>query len=494
MKKMMFAALLCLTGLAGHAQLERPKLVVGVVVDQMRWDYLYYYYDKYGNDGLKRVLREGYSCENTMINYMPAVTAIGHTSIYTGSVPALHGIANNDFMINGKWTYCCSDPSVKSVGSKSKEGQMSPRNLLSTTVGDMLRIATDYKSRVIGVALKDRASIFPAGLNANAAYWWDQSAGHFVSSTYYMDQLPRWVQDFNRQNHTKPGYDIKTSNEGVTMTFKMAQAALENEQLGQHDVTDMLCVSVSSTDAIGHTYGTRGQENYEVYMQLDKDLAQFLKVLDQKVGKGNYLFFLTADHGAVHNPNLMKAHRMKAGGWDYPKSVDELNAYLKNKFGAEKLVERADMNFFFLDHAAIERAGLKLTDVRTAAAEFLKNDRQFVYAFDLEKVATETLPDAIKERAINGYCRYRSGDVAVVLQNGYLEYPCDADHKGTSHGEWNPYDTHIPLVFMGWKINHGETSLPVKNVDIAPTICAMLHIQMPTACVGNAILPVADAH
>ena len=492
MKKIILTVFLCLVTSIGYVQIERPKLVVGLVIDQMRWDYLYYYYDKYRNDGLKRMLREGYSCENTMINYIPSVTAIGHASIYTGTVPALHGIAGNNFMINNKWSYCCSDSLVKSVGSTNSAGKMSPRNMWATTIGDVLRIATDYKSRVFGVAIKDRAAILPAGLNANAAYWWDQEAGNFVSSTYYMDELPKWVQDFNRRNHTKPGYDIKTSNEGVTMTFKMAQAILDNEKLGQGDVTDMLCVSISSTDAIGHTYSTRGKENYEVYMQLDRDIAQFLDVLDTKIGRNNYLLFLTADHGAVHNPNQMAAHRMPVDGWDVTKTTNELNAYLKNKFGVDKLVTRAYMNFLYLDHDAIGHAGLELGEVRTAAANFLKADTQFLYAFDLEKSAIEPLPEPIKERAINGYCHNRSGDLAVILRNGYFDWPYKPDYKGTTHGAWNPYDTHIPLVFMGWNIKHGETSVPVKMVDIAPTVCAMLHIQMPNACIGNAILPVKD--
>ncbi|HEY9551891.1 MAG TPA: alkaline phosphatase family protein, partial [Prevotella sp.] len=438
MRKTFLLLLLCISALSGSARLKRPKLIVGLVVDQMRWDYLYYYYDQYGDDGLKRLLREGYSCENTMINYMPAITAVGHASIYSGTVPALHGIAGNDFEVNGRWSYCCADSLVQSVGSGNSAGKMSPRNLMATTLGDMLRIATDYKSRVFGVALKDRAAILPAGLNGNAAYWWDQKAGCYVSSTYYMDVLPRWVQNFNAKNHTKPGFDIKTSNEGVTMTFKMAEALLENEKLGQGDVTDMLCVSVSSTDAIGHTFSTRGKENYEVYMRLDKDLGHFLNVLDEKVGKGNYLLFLTADHGAVHNPIQMTENRMPVEGWDEAKTMKDLNACLYNKYGVPGLATRAYMNFIYLNHAAIRQAGLKLSDVRTTAAEFLKDDPQFMYAFDLEKVATETLPEPIKERAVNSYCRNRSGDLAVVLRNGFLEWRYEKDYKGTTHGQWNP--------------------------------------------------------
>ena len=204
--------------------------------------------------------------------------------------------------------------------------------MLTSTIGDELQIASDFRSKVIGVALKDRASILPAGHAADAAYWWDTSAGHFVSSTYYLDKLPQWVEDFNAKNKTAPKFDIKGSPQGVTMTFKMAEAALKNENLGKGKETDMLTVSISSTDIIGHKFSTRGKENHEVYMQLDKDLAWFLKVLDKEVGEGNYLLFLTADHGAAHNYNYMREHRIPAGGWDYKQTVKDLNTYLQKLF------------------------------------------------------------------------------------------------------------------------------------------------------------------
>ena len=299
-------AMLSVVVMGVQAQVQRPKLVVGLVVDQMRWDYLYYYYDKYGEGGLKRLLNEGYSFDNTLINYVPTITAVGHTSIYTGTTPAIHGIAGNNFAINDKIVYCCSDDSVKGVGSDTWESRMSPRNMRSTTIGDVLKIANDFKSKVIGIALKDRAAILPAGHTADAAYWWDTSVGRFVSSTYYMQELPEWVEQFNKEHHTKPGFDIKTNVLGITTTFKMAEAALENEQLGKHDVTDMLTVSISSTDAIAHAYSTRGKENEAAFLTLDKDLADFLNTLDSKVGKGNYLLFLTADHGGAHNYNFLK--------------------------------------------------------------------------------------------------------------------------------------------------------------------------------------------
>jgi len=469
---------------------KRPKLVVGVVVDQMRWDYLYYYYDQYGEGGLKRLLSEGFSCENTMISHVPTVTAIGHSSVYTGSVPAFTGIAGNSFELNGHWVTSVTDTTVHAVGSdvKNRDGKCSPRNLLANTIGDQLKLATDFKSKVIGVALKDRASILPAGHAADAAYWWDGAAGHYITSNYYMEQLPRWMEQFNKTHHTKPNFDIKTSSQGVTMTFQLAEEALVQEQLGKHSVTDMLAVSVSSTDAIGHTYSTRGKENHEVYMQLDKDLAHFLDVLDSEVGRGEYLLFLTADHGAVHNGNFMNAHRLPGGGYPSAPTREMLDKALGEQFGvsAPFVKHMADCRIY-IDHDLLAKHHLDLKAVKRAAVDVLRQDPQFAYVVDYDEVSSASVPLFLRERIINGYHRHRSGDIMVVLQGSHMHGSVGPDYKGTSHGTWNPDDSHIPLLFMGWKVKQGSTSTPTYMVDIAATVCAMLHIQMPDCCIGNAI-------
>lgn len=492
MKKILLTVMaVCMAALT-TAQPERPKLVVGLVVDQMRWDYLYYYYKEYGQGGVRRLLDEGYSCENTLINYVPTVTAIGHASIYTGSVPALHGIAGNDFWNGHRFTYCCSDHSVKSVGSSSAAGEMSPRKMHATTIGDMLKVATDFKSKVIGVALKDRAAILPAGQAADAAYWWDQSAGNYVSSTYYMQELPAWVQDFNEKNHTLPNFDIKNSSPGVTMTFKMAEAALKNEKLGTRGVTDMLCVSISSTDAIGHTYGTRGRENYSVYMQFDKDLAHFLSALDKQVGRGNYLLFLSADHGAAHNSNFLSNNRIPAGGWSIHQARKELNAHLQQKYGKADIVKGNAAYKLYFDRDSLAQAGLNLDEVKAETITFLQHYDDLLYVVDLAHAAEATVPLWIREQLINGWHSQRSGDIMCITKAGLYDFSVDKNYIGTTHGAWNPYDSHIPLVFMGWKVRHGSTARTTHIVDIAPTVCAMLHIQQPNSCIGEAIGELAN--
>ncbi|MGI6224307.1 MAG: alkaline phosphatase family protein [Prevotella sp.] len=473
---------------SAQAQVQRPKLVVGIMVDQMRWDYLYYYYNDFQQGGLRRLVDEGYSFENTMINYVPTVTAIGHSSVWTGSVPALTGIAANNWIEDGKSVYCCQDSTVKSVGSDSEEGQMSPRRMQATTIGDQLHLATDFRSKVVGIALKDRAAILPAGHSADAAYWWDTSAGNFVSSTYYMNALPKWVVDFNKQHAVKPGTNVKTSDQGVVLTFAMAKAALDNEQLGQHADPDLLCISVSSTDAIGHTYSTRGKENKSVYMELDRQLADFLQTLDAKVGRGNYLLFFTADHGAVHNPNFLKQHKIPAGGVETGKMEKSLNEYLQQTLGIQgRIVLQVSSGRVSLDDNLLKAHGVDIARARQDVVDWLLKDNRIRYAVDYDRVEEATIPQPIKERIVNGYFRGRSGDVFFVARPEFGENSDKPDFRGTGHSQWNPYDAHIPFVLMGWHVNKGETSVPVRIVDIAPTICEMLHIQMPSACVGNAV-------
>lgn len=486
MKRILLAIMIC-SALLASAQMGRPKLVVGVVVDQMRWDYLYYYYNDYGEGGLRRLLDEGFSCENNMINYVPTVTAIGHTSNYTGTTPFFHGIAGNSFMIDGKSVSSCEDNTVEGVGTTSRAGHRSPRNLLVTTIGDELKQATSFKSKVFGVAIKDRAAILPAGHSADAAYWWDSEVGHFVTSTYYMDQLPAWVEKFNKDYGTEPKFNLNTSNQGVITTFRMAEAVLNNEKLGQGESVDMLAVSVSSTDAIGHTYGTRGRENYEVYMQLDKELAHFLKELDNRVGRGNYLLFFTADHGGAHNPNFLKEHNQPGGGWDARAARKAMNDEIAAKLGIIDAVRGISDVRVYLNHSKIDSAGVSIDEVKQVALDVLRKDKEVLLAVDYEKVEESSIPSFLKERIINGYNRSRSGDLCVMPQAGFLTYKIKDDYKGTNHCLWNPYDSHIPLVFMGWQVKHGSTSAPTRIVDLAATICAMLHIEVPSACIGTPI-------
>lgn len=498
MKRRILLSLIIACATSSFAQAffgEKPKLVVGIVVDQMRWDYLDRYYDKFTDDGFRRLINEGYSCNNCLINYVPTITAIGHSSIYTGATPALHGICGNTFYIDGKKTYCTQDESVEPVGSNnSKKGKMSPRNLLATTIGDQLRLHTDFQSKVIGVSYKDRASILPAGHSANAAYWLDTKNGSFISSTYYMNELPEWVKKQNalmaKNKELKDlGEDIGLSPLCGTIITDMAIATLENEQLGKGNATDMLCVSYSQTDVIGHKWSTRGEHTDEAYLQLDKDIARLLNGLDIQVGKGNYLVFLTADHGAAHNWRFMQEHKMHAGPWMEDEGKEAIEDAVSKMAGKKlKPVVNAVLDYrVYLDKKSIAEQDLDIKEVKRAIIDHLIASPNVNFAADCEEVASSSLPPVLRDRILMGYHPRRSGDVVFVTEPGYYVYGTWSSPVGTTHGAWNPYDAHIPLLFMGWKVPHGATSREVHITDIAPTVCQMLHIQQPNACVGEAI-------
>jgi predicted AlkP superfamily pyrophosphatase or phosphodiesterase len=522
-----------------NTEVPRPKLVVGIVIDQMRWDYLYRYYNRYQSNGFKRLLNEGFSCDNTQLNYIPTVTAAGHTCIYTGSVPAIHGIAGNDFIVQatGRSMYCTEDTTVNTVGSPSMAGRMSPRNLLVTTVTDELRLATNFRSKVIGIALKDRGGILPGGHTANAAYWYDDKTGGWITSTYYMNELPQWVKEVNDQklaeNYLKldwntlypidtysqsspdnsdryegkfagmdaPTFPIKTSvlykNKpgpgvglirstpfGNTLTLDFAVSAINNEQLGQGDATDFLALSLSSTDYVGHQFGVNAVEIEDTYLRLDRDLANFFVFLDAKMGKGNYTVFLTADHGAAHNPTFLTDHNIPAGVWDDAAALKGLNSFLLDKYKVEKLVISLGNYQVSLNNRDIKYANLNEDAIKKDCVGFLEKQDGVAFVVDMKNAQTASIPEELRTRIVNGYSIEHSGVIQIILKAGWF---AGRGPTGTTHGTWNPYDAHIPLIFMGWGIKHGTLNRETSMTDIAPTVAALLHIQAPNGNIGTPI-------
>jgi len=547
MKKTLLIAGLCCLGSLAFAQkkakstaapaasttLDRPKLVVGLVVDQMRWDYLYRYYDRYVEGGFKRMINEGFSAENTYIPYTPTYTAVGHTSIYTGSVPAITGIIGNNWFDpqTKKGVYCTDDSTVTGVGANNAAGKMSPKNLLSSTITDELRLATNFRGKVIGLSLKDRGSILPAGHTPTGAYWYDGETGNWITSTWYMNQLPAWVQQYNEKKMANKYYDmnwntlypistytqstadnkdyegvtrgeetptfphplklyagknydmIRSTPYGNTITLDLAKVAINAEGLGKDNITDFLAVSCSSTDYVGHQYGPNSIEAEDTYLRLDKDIADFFDYLDQTVGKGKYLVFLSADHGAAHVPGFMKENKMHGGLVDNKAIVTGLNAYLESRFKIKKPALMAMNNQIIFDHSNKDLKDIDFSAMKSATIDYLRTYDGIANAVDLTRIAESTLPAVQKEMITNGYNARLSGDVYFILQPNYF----DGGKTGTTHGAWNPYDSHIPCVFMGWHVKPGKTNKTHHMTDIAPTIAAMLHIQMPSGNIGEPI-------
>jgi hypothetical protein len=537
MLKRSLALFLLLPALIVQAQAPaRPKLVVGVVVDQMRWDFLYRYSDRYGANGFKRLLREGFSCENAFIPYTPTYTAPGHASVYTGSVPALNGIIGNFWYdkSKGRNVYCTEDEAVSTVGSTSNAGKMSPRNMWASTIGDELRIAGNFRGKSIGIALKDRGAILPAGHAANGAYWFDNANGSWITSTYYGAQLPGWVAAENARKRPDqylkrnwntlypittykqstaddkpyesplPGEDklflhrtdSLTNNKyesfrytpyANTFTLDMAKAAIEGERLGKSAFTDFLAVSFSSTDYIGHAFGPNSVEIEDTYLRLDRDIADFLAYLDQKIGKGQYLLFLTADHGVAHVPGFAREAGLPAGSMDDAAIRKQLNDAVQGSLGIGNAIASVINYQVYLNDKSIsdakgDRGAVKQVIVRTLAAM-----PGIARAFDLEKLGQEPLPQVVKMMAGNGYNQKLSGDVQFLFQPNWFDW---GGSTGTTHGALYPYDSHIPLVWFGWNIKPGKLYRNVYMTDIAVTIAAKLMVQMPNAAVGEAITEV----
>ena len=520
--------------------LSKPKLVVGIVIDQMRWDYLYRFQPLFAaNGGFKRMMNDGFNCNNTLIPYTPTVTACGHTCVYTGSVPNIHGITGNNWWDKAanKEMYCTEDKSVSAVGnSKGDAGKMSPKNMLTTTIGDELRLASNFKSKVIAVAFKDRGAILPAGHSANAAYWYDRATGEFISSSYYINNLPQWVNNFNSRKIVDSfytlGWQTKLNKEtylqyctedvkdyenkafgkeaqgfpynnlaqfinkdynkiistpfGDKIIIELAKSALLNEKLGANNATDMLAVSFSSPDYVGHSFGPNSWEVLDAYIRLDEELGKFFDFLNAQYGKGNYLSFLTADHAVAHVPGFMQEHKLPGGVFDDRAAEKEMNTLLMNQFGASRLIVSSSNFQISLNHNKIDSLKLDEKKIAQWIIQYLKSRDEIMNAFELDDLMKQPMNKTVREMLANGYFSGRSGDIQYILKPGFI----DGMKTGTTHGLWNPYDTHIPLLWYGWGIKKGSTHRETYMTDIAATLAALLKIQMPNGCIGKVITEV----
>lgn len=530
-------SLLFSVGFSTFAQQQKPKLVVGIVIDQMRYDYLDRYWNKFGDNGFKKIIKGGFNCKNTHYNYMPTYTGPGHASIYAGTTPENHGIIANDWYNKKtqKMIYCAEDTTVKTVGSTSKEGLMSPKNMVSTTITDQLKLNTNFKGKVIGISLKDRGAILPAGHKADAAYWFEgNNTGKWISSSYYFNELPKWVQEVNKQNssntylskpwntllpiaeyiesiadnniyegvfdgektptfpHNLPA--LRDSNEnyslikntpfGNSITTEMALAAIVGEKLGDDAFTDFLAVSYSSPDYIGHQFGPMSVEVQDNYLRLDQDIAQLLTYLESKFSKNEVLIFITSDHGAVDVPQFLIDNHIPAGYFDKKRMAADLKAFCLTKWNVADLIENISNGNVFLNHESIAKNNLNAAQIEQEIANYLLNFEGVSQTFTATTLKTTVITENIAANIQRGFSQSRSGDVIYVLASGWIN---DGYHTGTTHGSPYHYDTHVPLLWYGYQIPVGETTKKVVIPDIAATLAVLLNINAPSACTGNPI-------
>jgi predicted AlkP superfamily pyrophosphatase or phosphodiesterase len=512
---------------------KRPKLVIGIVVDQMRYDFLYKYQSKYSKGGFMRLMREGFNARNLHYNYAPTVTGAGHTAIFTGSVPSVNGIVGNDWYDRklGRTVYVAEDNSVNTVGSSSMAGKMSPRNMLSSTIADQLRIAQNFKNKTIGIALKDRGAIMPAGHSANAAYWFDSSNGAWISSSFYLNELPTWAQEYNAlkephkvfnttwntllpiaqyteaEEDNQP-YESKLNGEvaavfpheligtrgnlletlrstpaGNTITKNFALAAIEGEKLGQSGSTDFLTLSFSSPDYAGHAFGPQSVEVQDIYLRLDRDIEEILNKLDLKLGKGNYLVFLSADHGVADIPAFWQKHLLPAGVRDYG-FFSLVKSEIKRLYADSSLVLASDNSQLYLDHKKLAEKKLSTAQIVADIKPFVMQQAGVADVLDLHNLSSAWLPEVLKNKVINGLNAHRSGDIMILQQPQWI---LGRATTGTTHSSLYNYDTHVPALFFGWGVARGESAEPYNISDIAPTIANILSILEPSGNIGRPI-------
>lgn len=506
---------------------EKPKLVVGIIVDQMRDEYLHRFSNKFSSGGFKRMMGEGFTCRNNHYHYASTVTGPGHAHVFTGSSPAISGIVGNDWYEKpiGKRMYVAGDSTVSLVGEgKASAGKMSPRNLKVTTITDQLRVATQFRSKVIGVSFKDRGAIMPAG-HTGQAYWFDGSSGNWITSTYYRNELPQWVTDFNAQKlpaqyvsqkweylfpndpyaesedddqpyeaslsgeksavfpHTLSMDSFTTSYFSSRLTREFAMAAVENENLGGGPVTDFLTVSFSGPDYAGHAFGPQSKEVQDVYLRLDREIEQLLNYLDKKLGKGTYTVFLSADHAVANIPAFNRKHEIPSGVFVGRELLRMAQQVLEERYGDSKIIENYANYQIYLNREVMAKRNLTIDEVTETLKAVLSQKEGIYSVVNLADGNVNSVPEYYQKKLTNLYNPKRSGEIMILPEPAWFE----GGLKGTTHGTMYTYDTHTPLLFFGWGINHGETVRPTYISDIAPTVAMLLKILEPNGSIGTPI-------
>jgi len=533
MNKLLFLLVFLLQISLGNAQSKNTKLVIGVVVDQMRFEYLTRFEKHYSEDGFKKLMKDGFYAKNTHFSYTPTYTAPGHASVFTGTTPSNHGIIGNNWYDKtiDESVYCVQDNNAQSIGANSKAGKMSPRRMLTTTIADQNRLHTQFRGKTFGVSIKDRGAILPAGHTANAAYWFaGGNEGKFITSDFYTDELPKWVEKFNKntdkyfktwktlkpidtyiesgsdQNDYEFGFkgketatfpyklgSLKSENKNFDilkptpfandMLTDFALEVISNENLGQDENTDFLTISYSSTDYAGHNFGVNAKEIQDMYIRLDLNIANILKYLDEHIGQDNYTLFFTSDHGAVHVPNYLIDNKIPAGYFDSKKLKQDVLNFVEAEFGGQDVIEGFSNNQIFFDYKMLSEYDLEPDDLQESLYYYLlkydKIDRVYTRDMIENSNATNVFSSAVE----NGFHPKRSGDVQYILEPAVISYP----QKGSTHGSYMTYDTQAPLMFYGQGIKPGQSYNHYNIKDIAPTIAALLGISQPNGTTGKVI-------
>ncbi|HNP17998.1 MAG TPA: alkaline phosphatase family protein [Fulvivirga sp.] len=536
-RTILFIFLGVFTHILSQAQSEKPKLVVGIIVDQMRQEYLYRFENRFGEDGFKKLMNEGFMFKNAHYNYIPTKTGPGHTSVYTGTTPSTHGIIANDWWDKkqGKYINCVGDDRFNTIGSDSKHGEVSIKNLLSTTITDELMLFTQSRSLVYGISLKDRCATLPAG-HGGQAFWYDKDNGKFITSSYYLSELPNWIKEFNNRKLADKYlsmtwntlYDIDTYKEsspdksagekgirslngefpydmtkldlnyenvieipyGNDLLTDFAIETLDKVDFGKDQYTDFLAISYSATDYIGHGFGPYSVEVEDTYLRLDRNIATLIKKLDEKVGKGNYTLFLTADHAVAAIPTYLEERKFGVGYFNKDESVKALSAALVEKYGNRPWIDNVSNEQVFLNHDSILASNIDIEEISQFIVNYFLKLDAIANAFTAREVREFAIVgNDLKSQLARGFNPARSGDIILVLQPGWLR---TSSTSATNHSTGYNYDTHVPLLWYGNSIKKGSSVKYHPITDIAPTLSMMLEIGLPSGATGQPLYELFD--
>lgn len=515
---------------------EKPKIIIGIVVSQMRYDYIQRFWDKLDDNGIKLLVNRGTSCKNAGFNYLFSQQGVGHASIATGTTPSDHGIVGKEWYLylQDKIEQSTEDDQQKAVGGDVDNGHCSPRNLMCTTFSDELRLSDNFKSKVFSVSLDPAPGILSVGHTANAAYWLDKRTGNWITSSYYADSLPKWVNDFNAKrfpdiylkqewnpllpldqyveslpdnNKYETGFkgqvtfpyqleDIAAAKKnkldysllestplGNTFTKDFASTLIVNEQLGKHDETDVLMICFTANENIGNLFGPNSVEIEDAVLRLDKQIADFLSFIDDYAGKENALIFLTSDHGVAQVPSYLIDNKIPAGYFNQNGAMSLLMSALNNTYGRGDWVKNYHAQQVYLNHTLIEDSKMSLKEMQDYAAQFLLQFSGVANTITANTLQTTNFTGGVFRKIQNSYNQKRSGDVIINLKAGWVE-KSEGSTGGTSSYS---YDSRIPMIWYGWKVGRGSITREVDITDIAPTIATFLNITYPNSCTGKPV-------
>lgn len=512
---------------------DKPQLIIGIVVEGMRYDYIHRYWNNFSEGGFRRLVEEGAVCRNANYSYMLTQASPGYATIATGCNPHTHGIVSDEWYMQLQEQQVGSvfDSKEKCVGAPLDNANYSPRNILTTTFTDELMLFNNRKSKIVSVSLNPASAILPAGHIADAAYWFDDVSGNWVTSSYYADSLPQWLNEFNAKRFpdmyigkdwlpmlppdkyragsekgksrnagfsddhvlgkkinsfikkNKQYSRLKANPSGNSLTKDLCVNVIVNENLGQDDITDYLSVSFTASSDISRACGPNSVELEDMYLRLDKDLEHFLQFIDENVGRNNVLIYLTSDHGTSNNPELLRENNIPSGMFNADRAVMLLGTYLNAKYDKGKWVSAYYNNQIYLNHSLIESSGISLNEFENIVCEFMLQFSGVANAVSASTLRNTNFSDGSMSKMQNSFNPKRSGDVIISLEPGWIEQGACVSNSNSGYN----YDTHVPLIWYGWKIKRTRLNQQVDMRDIAPTISNFLDIPFPNGTTGSVI-------